>query len=115
LSQTELNQITNYAVAVSRDERFRSAGVTWDFELLGDDIHPVVEEVANQKGKPSGLALEGGNYRVWVRRWAEVLEENRQRLHFYRDRLDFRPDEVGDLEETLDKYMQAPRVQDTNT
>lgn len=37
LSQTELGQITNYAVAVSRDDRFKTPDVSWDFWLLGDD------------------------------------------------------------------------------
>jgi hypothetical protein len=105
LSQTELNQITNYAIAVSQDERFRSVDVRWEFALLGDDMDEVVEALANQKDQPPGLFMQRDNYRVWVRRWAEVLEENRQRLHFYREHLDFRPDEVGDLTEVLGKYL----------
>jgi len=31
LTQTELGQITNYAVAVSRDDRFKSPDVAWEF------------------------------------------------------------------------------------
>src|SRR5688500_13200275 len=35
----------------------------------------VVEELVNKPNQPTGLYTEGANYRIWVRRWAEVLEE----------------------------------------
>jgi hypothetical protein len=105
LSQKELGQITNYAVAVSRDERFRTVKVRWEFWLLGDDMDEIVEELSNKPGQPPGLYTEGANYKVWVRRWAEVLEENRQRLHFYRDHLDYEPEEVTELTDVLGRYL----------
>ena len=52
LTQTELNQIANYAVTVSRDERFKSPDVSWEFWLLGDSMDDIVEELANQKDSP---------------------------------------------------------------
>jgi hypothetical protein len=105
LTQAELNQITNYAVAVSKDERFKTPDVSWDFWLVGDDIDAVVEELANRKDAPSGLYTEGASYRIWVRRWSEVLEENRQRLHFYREHLMYEPDEEAELRDVLGKYL----------
>jgi hypothetical protein len=106
LTQTELGQIANYAVAVSRDDRFRSPDVTWDFWLIGDTMDDVVEELVNTKDSPAGLYTEGGSYRIWVRRWAEVLEENRQRLHFYREHLKYVPPaEEAELDEVVDKYL----------
>ena len=106
LTQTELNQITNYAVAVSRDDRFKNPDVTWDFWLLGDSLHDVVEELINKKDSPSGLYTEAKNYRIWVRRWSEVLEENRQRLHFYRDHLEYvAPEEETELDQVVSKYL----------
>jgi len=105
LTQTELGQIMNYAVAVSRDNRFRADNVNWEFLLIGDDMDEVVEELVNKKDQPPGQYTEGGNYRIWVRRWAEVLEENRQRLHFYRDHLHYQPEEVAALEDVLGKYL----------
>jgi hypothetical protein len=112
LSQNELGQITNYAVAVSRDERFRASNVTWEFWLLGDDMDEVVEELSNKPGQPAGLYTEGANYKIWVRRWAEVLEENRQRLHFYRDHLDYEPEEVTELTDVLGKYLPKQPVEE---
>ena len=110
LTQTELAQIANYAVAVSRDDRFKSPDVTWEFWLLGDAMDEVVEELVNRKDAPPGLYTEGTSYRIWVRRWADVLEENRQRLHFYRDHLNYvAPEEETELNAVVRKYlMPAP-------
>jgi hypothetical protein len=106
LTQTELNQITKYAVAVSKDDRFKSVDVTWDYWLVGDDMDEILEEVVNRKDAPSGLYVEGASYRIWVRRWAEILEENRQRLHFYRDHLDYvEPAEEAELDQVVSKYL----------
>jgi hypothetical protein len=107
LTQRELAQITTYAVAVSSDERFKSPDVTWDFWLLGDDMDKAVEAAAHQPERPLGLYLQGANYRIWVRRWAEVIEENRQRLHFYRSHLEYEPGEEAELQDILGKYLPA--------
>lgn len=106
LTQKELNQITNYAVAVVKDDRFKAPTVTWDFWLVGDAMDAVLEELTGKPEAP-GLYQQGQNYRIWVKRWAEVVEENRQRLHFYRDHLDYEPSDDGDLDATLSKYLPA--------
>lgn len=106
LGQAELAQIANYAVAVTRDDRFESSNVSWDFWLVGDAVDDVVEELANQKDSSPGLYVEGANYRIWVRRWAEILEENRQRLHFFREHLDYiQPEDAAELDAVVDKYL----------
>ncbi len=110
LSQSELNQITNYAVAVVKDDRFKAPTVTWDFWLVGDATDEVLQELTDKQDAP-GLYQQGQNYRIWVRQWAEILEENRQRLHFYREHLDYQPGEDANLEETLSKYL-PPEAQE---
>lgn len=114
LRQTELNQITNYAVAVSRDERFASVKVGWDFWLLGNDMDDAVEEVSNRPGDPPGLYFKGASYRIWVRRWAEVIEENRQRLHFYRDHLKHEPQDEVELQSVFSKYLPTANPSDSS-
>lgn len=104
LTQTELNQITTYAVAVAKDERFKAPGVVWDFWLVGDDLDEVLVELTDKADAP-GLYQQGLNYRIWVRRWAAILEENRKRLHFYREHLDYQSGDDSSLEETLSKYL----------
>jgi hypothetical protein len=55
LTQSELSQITNYAVAVIKDDRFKTPDVSWEFWLVGDDMDEFVEELVNKKNGPSGL------------------------------------------------------------
>jgi hypothetical protein len=106
LGQPELAQIANYAVSISRDPRFKSPDVVWEFWLLGDEMDDVVEELVNKRDSPAGLYTDGGNYRIWVRRWAEVIEENRQRLHFFRDHLAYvEPGDEAVLDAVVDKYL----------
>jgi len=106
LTQKELNQITNYAVAVVKDDRFKTPTVTWDFWLVGDAMDDVLEELTGKPEAP-GLYQQGQNYRIWVKRWADIIEENRKRLHFYREHLDYEPGEDSGLEATLSKYLPA--------
>jgi hypothetical protein len=105
LTLTELNQITNYAVAVSSDARFNADNVAWEFWLVGDDMDEVVSQLVNKTDEPPGFYTGHGSYRIWVKRWAEVLEENRQRLHFYRDHLQYQPAEEAEFADVLGKYL----------
>jgi hypothetical protein len=109
LTQQDLAQITTYAVAVVKDERFAAPSVSWDFWLVGDDVDDVVSAITNVPDRPAGLYASGSNFRIWVRRWAEILEENRQRLHFYRDHLDYQADADADLQATLSRYLPHQR------
>ncbi len=64
-----------------------------------------LEQLVNRKNSPPGLYTEGDNYLIWVRRWAEVLEENRQRLYFYREHLEYQPGEEAELADMFGKYL----------
>jgi hypothetical protein len=112
LGQTELGQITNYAIAVARDPAFRAPDVTWDFWLVGDDYDGYIDEMVHQDTRPIGVASQRHPYTVRVRRWAEIIEENRQRLHFYRERLNYQAENDLSVQETLDKYLPAGQGQD---
>jgi hypothetical protein len=107
LSMGELAQISNYADAVMADSRFDSPDVRWVFWLIGDAMDDAVERVINSSDRPSGMYLRGTNYEVWVKTWAEAIEENRQRLHFYREHLEYRAQDNEALDEMLTKYLPA--------
>jgi hypothetical protein len=107
LSDKELTQITKYALAVVGNERFRAEGVRWDFWLVGNETNPYVEELTTKQGEP-GVYMAQDNYTIRVRRWANVLEENRRRLHFYKEHLDYHQADDATLEATLSKYLDSP-------
>jgi hypothetical protein len=114
LSQKELGQIFNYAIAVTKDPQFKTPEVNWEFWLVGDELDETATAASNQKGRPTGLYQEGENYRIWVRRWAELIEENRQRLHFFREHLDYVSGEDIDMESTLAKYLPQEETSSTD-
>ena len=105
LGQAELGQLTNYAITVARDAAFQTPDVTWDFWLVGDQYDSYIDEVVHQDNLPVGVALQKRPYTVRVRRWAEIIEENRQRLHFYQEHLQYKVEEDLSVEETLAKYI----------
>jgi hypothetical protein len=115
LGQAELNQITSYAFAVAKDPAFRAPNVTWDFWLVGDDYDDYIHETVHQDKLPVGVAIQKQPYTVRVRRWAEIIEENRQRLHFYREHLEYEAEDDLSVQETLAKYLPPSHRQDGDT
>lgn len=105
LSLTQVNQIDEYALTIMDEPRFKAEGVVWDFWLIGNDMAGKVRIKAQQRHRLPGIVSEGHNYRVWVRTWSDLLEENRRRLHFYRARLNYRAPEDADLDTMRSKYI----------
>lgn len=60
-----------------------------------------IEAIVHQDHLPVGIAVQKQPYTVRVRRWAEIIEENRKRLHFYREHLDYEAEDDLSIEETL--------------
>jgi hypothetical protein len=89
LTLLEYAQLSGYANTVAQDDRFRDTGTSWDFWLVGNDMDDALRSQARQKHLPPGCASDSGNVRLWVRTWAEIIEECRRRLHFYRKELEY--------------------------
>ncbi|MET9295135.1 ATP-binding protein [Streptomyces sp. NPDC003077] len=89
LGMPELEQITGYAEAVMSDDRFRDTRVTWDFWLVGNSMSSTLRQVAHQRDRVPGCAVEHPAHRVWVRTWGEIIQDCEERLRFYHDQLDY--------------------------
>ncbi|WP_168915242.1 hypothetical protein [Microcella flavibacter] len=90
-SYKEANQIKGYARAIVEDPQFAGTNTVWDFVLVVNDYNSDVRRDINQRGRESGLLDESDldpnsplRYRVWVRRWSEILENADQRLLYYK-------------------------------
>lgn len=93
-SYKEANQIKGYARAIVEDPQFAGTHTVWDFVLVVNDYDKHVHKDVNQRGRESGLLDESEldphsplRYRVWVRRWSEILESADQRLRYYKEGL----------------------------
>lgn len=94
----EITQIEKYAFSVASDQRFKGVGVQWVFWAISDEYgHYAAGRIQNE----SGLIHEKGNIAIYVKTWAQVLDENRARLQFFQERLEFQADKGESL-----KYLQ---------
>lgn len=90
----EAGQIKSYARAVVEDPQFAGTHTIWDFVLVVNDYNSDVWRDINQRGRESGILDESDldpnsplRYRVWVRRWSEILEAADKRLLYYKQGL----------------------------
>lgn len=107
LGMAEYSQLVKYATTVIADERFRSTEANWDFWLIGNSMDDVLRNLTCQPHLPPGQVNTIGNARLWVREWSEVIQECKQRLHFYRDRLDYQSTDEHALEYLVRKHAHA--------
>jgi hypothetical protein len=94
----EITQIEKYAFSVASDQRFKGVGVQWVFWAISDEYGTYA---ASRIQNDSGLIYEKGNIAIYVKTWAQVLDENRARLQFFQERLAFQADKGESL-----KYLQ---------
>ena len=100
------------------DERFRGVGTTWSFWVISDDYG----DYANIRMKNSGVAngkngkiYEADNASIWVKTWAQVLDENRARMQFFQEHLEYEADKgasLQHLQEHYAKFLQGVVVED---
>lgn len=89
-----LTQIKKYAIAVASDERFAGVPATWTFVAISNEMDTYVKREANQRGRPKGQVFDDAelNITVWVKEWAEVINDARSRLRFVNEQLSYEAD-----------------------
>ncbi len=107
----EVMQIEQYAFSVKKDERFRSVNTTWIFWVISDDYGDYAAERMNGR---NGLIHEKENIRIYVKTWAQVLDENRACLQFFQERLEYQADKGSSLkylQDNYDKFLKGVLIQ----
>jgi hypothetical protein len=89
-----LTQIKKYATAVAKDERFRYIKTRWTFMAISNDLDDFAMSEANQRDRPQGMVFNNAqlNITVWVKSWADVINDARARLHFFSKQLTYEAD-----------------------
>jgi len=100
IGPAEIDQIIDYAQSVSRDPRFDTIGCNWEFWLVGNEL----TDRAQYRVKNGMVQTSDDRVRVHVKVWAEILEENRGRLQFFKEQLDFEATEDKALSHLADRY-----------
>lgn len=106
----EAAQIKSYARAVVADQQFAGTHSVWDFMLVVNDYNDDVRRDISQVGRERGILDESQldpdspvSYRVWVRRWSEVLETADRRMLYYKAGLAHDPS-LADIRRYLDQH-----------
>ena len=114
----EISQIEGYAASVMDDERFRNVKVSWVFWVISDDLGPHAKFRMTDE---SGLIHKNENVSIFVKTWGQVLAENRGRMQFFQERLEYQANKgasLKHLQEHYAKYLEgvfeneAEKIQD---
>ncbi|WP_420978315.1 histidine kinase [Burkholderia gladioli] len=90
----EITQIQAYAFSVMRDRRFSMVKVDWHFRVIGDELAPYAQALAQDH---TGLIHAKANLTIQVKTWAQIIDENRARLQFFLDKFDSQVDRAASL------------------
>jgi hypothetical protein len=101
IGKKEITQTEEYAISVAADSRFKTAnGVTWTFWVLSDDM----DRYGLFRMKENGIVEKSNNITVGIKTWAQIIQENKARLQFFQEHLEYQVDRSAALQYLKDKY-----------
>lgn len=113
IGMIECNQIEEYAFAVIEDERFSSLTATWNFWILSNEVDAVAKKKSNQDGRARGILAQnsenGVRVTIWVKEWSQIIKENKHRLEFIRDKLNYSVDRKQGIQHLRQVYSEFTR------
>lgn len=105
IDKAEIGQIEDYALSVIKDERFKAGNPRWEFWAISDDYGEHAEfRMKKRDGKIDGKIYEADNVSIWVKTWGQVIDENRARMQFLKEHLEYEADKGASLEFLQKKY-----------
>lgn len=110
-----VSQIEQYAFAVAADERFKGVDVTWEFWVISDGYDQFAEQRITDPA--TGEIYKKGSISIFVKTWAQVLNDNRARMQFFQEHLQFdasKEEALKHLQERHSQYLEGvfPDVDD---
>ncbi len=97
----EITQIEGYAASVIADERFRNVGVQWQFWAISDDLGPLGKF---RVGQGDGEIMKQDHVTIYLKTWSQVIDENRARLQFFQENLEYQADKGSSLKHLQEHY-----------
>jgi hypothetical protein len=109
-SRKEIDQVEDYANAVLSSPAFAGDKTTWDFILVTTDYDEVVRHRITGEDRQLGLYFNPEKepdrplVRAYVRRWRDVIDENKRRLDFVTSALEHDPSITDGLDYVRQEY-----------
>ena len=113
IGSEEINQIESYAFAVAKDERFKSLNTRWNFWIISNDYDDYAEMKLNQDNFEDGViykAKKQQDITIWIKTWSQLIAENKHRLEFIKDKLEYnvsKEDALMHLKNTYAEYTEG--------
>ncbi|MFE9328532.1 ATP-binding protein [Nocardia sp. NPDC052278] len=110
LSQTELNQLESYVHTIRTEAAFATEKSSWDFILVGTDYDDLVDDRVSEGYRETGQFLSPPakpgrpTVRGFVRRWRDIIDENKRRLDFVTSTLEHDPSITEGLQHVRDQH-----------
>ncbi len=91
LTKTEVDQIQDYAIKVSKHPLFDKEKTKWHFILLGQDIDDYVAELLENSTQGVGnfYNTKDGSVAVSVLKWSTIIQDNKFKYEFLRQKLNY--------------------------
>lgn len=108
----ERDQVEDYVNVVVSTPAFASERGTWDFILVVTDYDELIENSFKSHNREVGLVLEPERRpgrpaaRAYVRRWSDIIAENKRRLDFVTSSLEFDPSLAEGLAFIREEYAE---------
>lgn len=97
VSQTELNQVESYANTVRTSGAFATDKASWDLILVATDYDDLADDRILEGHQDTGRFLAPGSrpgrpqVSAYLRRWRDIIDENKRRLDFVTAALEHDP------------------------
>lgn len=102
LTNKEYGQIETYIDVILKQDCFNDNREQWAFYLIGQDYDDIVERKITDK--LSGLTMKGENFRLYVKKWSQIVNEVEMRLKFLLEKLKLERESLSKAV-TLDDVM----------
>lgn len=106
IDEKEILQVEQYAISVTKDERFKNVKTTWAFWAISDDYGDYAEYRMKNGGGENGKIHEADNLTIWVKTWAQVIDENRARMQFFQEKLEYEAKKSESLQDFQKRYAE---------
>lgn len=113
IGKREIDQIESYAFAVADDQRFRSINTKWDFWIISNDYDTYAKRKLENDNLEKGILYKTSkdlNITIWLKTWSQLIAENKHRLEFLREKLNYNVDKdkaLNHLKSTYYEYVKG--------
>ncbi|MBT4538734.1 hypothetical protein HOC32_00450 [Candidatus Woesearchaeota archaeon] len=110
LGESNLSQVKRYLRTILQIPRFNANNYTWEFILVGtkfDTTGYIEGEIENNKKKgEDGLVYHLNNYKVYVKKWSDILIDCNLRHKFIDKKLQLDKDKIAKQAKTADEAVE---------